>query len=142
MKKVILLGSLVVVAALPWIVVVQRLCAAVGDCTNLKEEENADCDYQGNCNNMTQGVCFSATFSCSGAACNPDPCQAQLPTDVRTVGTCYNGWWDDGCMHCDTYVCAAGAAYQSIDSLGACQNLRCTLIWTCRDCCVPDTGGD
>jgi len=142
MKKPIVFASLGLLAALACIVVAQRLHAAVGDCSNLKVEENADCDYLGNCAGITQGTCFSASFSCPNSTCNPDPCEAELATDVRTKGKCYNGWWDDGCIHCNRYICADGAAYQSRDSLGQCQNSRCSIFWYCDDCCIPDAGGD
>jgi hypothetical protein len=141
MKTVMLTGSLVVVAAVSGIVVAQRLHAAVGDCTGLHVETNADCDYQGNCAGATQGTCRPATYSCPGGVCNPDPCQAELPTDIRKRGTCYNGWWDDGCIHCNTYVCGSWVEYQSIDSNGACQTSRCSGTYTCSNCCIPDAEG-
>lgn len=141
MGRFVLPGLAIMLAGLLGIVATHKLQAAVGDCLGANVEENADCDSQGNCAGATQGTCRAAAWTCAGSACNPSPCQAELPIDVRIRGECANGWSDDGCNDCSNYTCGAWVAYQSIDQYGACQTARCTGTWSCTDCCYPDGQG-
>jgi len=116
----------------------KHVWAAVGDCTNLKIEDNADCDNQVDC--VPNGTCFPQGYTCASG----DVCSYGVAVDNRKKGKCVNGWSDDGCIHCDGYVCAKWKAYLSIDNTVTppqCQGPKCDVFRTCNDCCTPDAGG-
>jgi hypothetical protein len=133
-------GAVLQLVALATVVTVITVMAAtalgqkLGDC-------NGALNSSGTCGNIqdcgTGGTfkCFLDNYSCSGMACNPDPCQAALATTIKKMGVC--GGTSGQCFFCATYWCAARDIYQSIDINGQCQTKVCSILVSFQNVCIP-----
>jgi hypothetical protein len=105
---------------------------AVGDCEQAKNSSTLKCSGVQDCG---MSPCYAFDFRCANGTCAPAPCKAMLDSDIRKFGKCDTG--TGPCFFCKTYYCCTGSVYQSKDGLGQCQTLRCTLVVSRPDACIP-----
>lgn len=101
----------------------------LGDCDQATGESNADCDYVETC---LPDSCYVNPSNICGITT-----RRTLPYENRLAGSCYNGYWDNGCVNCEDYWCAAVVRYVDIDQFGECQDPTCTHVSGLQNACVP-----
>lgn len=62
-------------------------------------------------------------------------CRSFKVVNQKLRGSCYDGWWDDGCKNCTAYYCAEIELYVNMG--GGCQAFSCTHLKSCGNCCKP-----
>ena len=112
-----------------------QVCAlyaqSLDQCDDATLETNADCDNLSPCDSGETGVCYDSesiyhTYGYCVNPCGAGTQQCALKKNaIRLKGTCHNGWWDDGCLHCGEYYCVQLMLYEYKDSNGECINLLC-----------------